>query len=280
MAWLTTMINQLESTILGLVVIALLAYVSYKKEVFDKKGSLSGVLISCVILIYGGLNWLTLLIAFTIIGSASTRVGLTTKKMVFSASNSSRKRADRGLKNVLANGIPPLVFVITDALKPGGYWGIAYAASLASATSDTLSTEIGLLSNNKPRRAVRLNQVVEKGVSGGVTLLGLASGAVGALSIGILSALLRVIPLDPRGVLLVTIAGLAGNYLDSVIGDLLQAKYRCVVCGRTTDETTHCGRRTRLSSGHPMINNHVVNFAVNSVAGLMALVLAQEMSVG
>jgi uncharacterized membrane protein len=55
--------------------------------------------------------------------------------------------------------------------------------------------------------------------------------------------------------------------MDSLLGATLQAQYRCPVCRKITEKTSHCGQEIiPLERGYRMINNDVVNFC-NTVAG-------------
>jgi uncharacterized protein (TIGR00297 family) len=85
---------------------------------------------------------------------------------------------------------------------------------MAVATADTWGTEIGVLSQRKPR-SILTGQIVPRGTSGGVTLLGTSATILGGLAIGAAGLLLlgdwRVIPLGMIG-------GVSGATIDSLLG--------------------------------------------------------------
>ena len=251
----------------GLIVLALLFYVALTRKYLTLQGSMAGAAIGVAILAIGGIRWLVLLIVFMLLGSLSTRAGRRMKDVRV------RDEADRGLKNVMANGIPPLVFAALLAISSRSMWSLAYAASIASATSDTFSTELGLLSRTLPRRISRPNESVRRGFSGGITPLGLMSGVIAAATIGLLAAGVDVIRSDPRLVSAVVVSGFAGDCIDSLMGDVLQAKYVCNPGGQLVEERDSCGGAARLVSGCRFVNNHVVNFVSNFLAGFLAISL-------
>lgn len=99
-------------------------------------------------------------------------------------------------------------------------------------TADTFSSELGILSNSKPRLITSPTRHVPKGTNGGVTLFGLLSGVLGALTIALLSAVLLprsghessyAIGARVQWFLAMTVFGSLGSVLDSFLGAVLQA---------------------------------------------------------
>ena len=146
-----------------------------------------------------GLGWrgVILLFAFFISGSLLTRLA-------------GGGGGQRSYRQVLANG------GVAALCAWFGSWPLA-AGALAAATADTWATEIGSFSPQAPRLITTWTPV-PKGSDGGVTLLGTAGGALGALLIAGSTALLY----SPR--LAVVWAGLVGMAADSVLGATLQGK--------------------------------------------------------
>lgn len=268
------MLGYYELTV-GLIVLVLLFYAALTRKYLTLHGSIAGVVIGVAILAIGGIRWLIPLIVFMLLGSLSTRAGRKMKNAV-----RARDEADRGLKNVMANGIPPLVFAVLLMISSRNLWSLAYTASIASATSDTFSTELGLLSGALPRRISRPGELVKRGFSGGITPLGLISGVIAAATIGLLAAGVDVIRSDPRLVSVAVVSGFAGDCIDSLMGDVLQAKYVCNPGGHLVEEKDSCGGDARLVSGCRFINNHVVNFVSNLLAGFLAISLIIWLSPG
>lgn len=130
----------------------------------------------------------------------------------FLSSSLLSEKATRNERQVLANG------GIAALAALAGSW-IAFAGSLAAATSDTWASEIGRRSRTPPR-LITNGRPVPAGTDGGITLLGTAGGIAGALFI---AALARA--MVPGGFLIaVAAAGIAGMLLDSLLGATLQGR--------------------------------------------------------
>ena len=99
----------------------------------------------------------------------------------------------------------------------------------AAVASDTFSSELGILSKNKPRLITAPWRVVPPGTNGGVTLTGLLAGLFGALIIAVTSTALLpfcqswTVQSKLQYTFGVTLAGFCGTLLDSYLGAVLQA---------------------------------------------------------
>lgn len=105
---------------------------------------------------------------------------------------------------------------------------IGVIANYAATLADTLSSELGILSQSPPRLITTL-RVTPRGTNGGVTLYGVAVGAGGAGVIGVVAAALLPACEAAWGfsekvwfVAFVAAVGAAGSLLDSVLGALFQ----------------------------------------------------------
>jgi uncharacterized membrane protein len=94
----------------------------------------------------------------------------------------------------------------------------------------------------------------------------LGSIVIGALALGLgASALVAVA---------VTVGGLAGALLDSLLGATVQSRLWCDRCGVQTEREVHdCGRPTHPIRGMTWIDNDLVNFLAGLTGGLLALSL-------
>jgi uncharacterized membrane protein len=111
---------------------------------------------------------------------------------------------------------------------------------------------------------------VPSGTSGGITLIGSAGGALGALIVSATGALVSGRPVIlPAGIFI----GLAGMLVDSGVGALLQGRFHCAACDEASEWRVHrCGQRTVLKGGLRWIDNDGVNlFATLFAAGAALL---------
>ena len=117
----------------------------------------------------------------------------------------------RGIANILGNGLAAMA-----ALSVG--WVAGFYAALSAALSDTLSSELGLLSHSRPVLITTL-KTVPTGENGAVSRMGLAAGVLGAALMG---GLYFFVTADFRIALFIMISGFLGNLMDSVIGATLE----------------------------------------------------------
>lgn len=264
----------------GLIFIAALALVAYKAKAIDGLGAASGAVISFVAFIAGGFAWLFVIVAFFAISSVLTKYRYAYKQQLGSAQE---KGGIRSWPNTLANGLIAGLAAIAEIVTHQDVFIVAFLGSIGAAMSDTVATEVGLLSKSKPRLIVNLKKFVEPGTSGGVTLIGELACVTSALvitaigtALGILSGGYRT--LSAAAISVIFGAILATNF-DSLIGGTLQGKNRCVVCGARTEALTHHEHPTQSISGKRFLDNNAVNLiatltgAVVSVAIFLVLLV-------
>ncbi|WP_227134541.1 DUF92 domain-containing protein [Halorubellus salinus] len=194
-------------------------YVSYYLETASVPGMLTGVLLGLLTIVLGGLEWFAVLIAFYGIGGLSTKFKYEEKAERGVAEDN---EGARGSGNVLGNSAVALAAVVGYAAVEPGYvplaaevYLFAFVGSLATAMSDTLSSEIGAVYDNP--RLVTTGARVDPGTDGAITWQGELAGFVGAaLVAGVAYALFPAV--DGAGAGVVFVAGVAGMTADSVLG--------------------------------------------------------------
>jgi uncharacterized protein (TIGR00297 family) len=156
---------------------------------------------------------------------------------------------------------------ITELIVPSSLWIVAGAGALAASAADTWGTEIGMLANSPPRM-ITTWRVVPTGTSGGVSGIGLAATAGGALFIALTAWLLHR---NDHAALAVVLGGTVGALADSVGGALWQSRRVCLHCGSATERLVHdCGTRTERAGGLGWLNNDGVNAACTLVGALVS----------
>jgi len=128
-------------------------------------------------------------------------------------------------------------------------------SNYAATCADTFSSELGILSKSKPRLVTAPWRVVPPGTNGGVSVVGVGAGLLGAFIIAVASTLLLpfckewTFAYKIKYTLAMTLAGLSGSLLDSVLGALLQASVVDVHSGKIIEGA---GGRKVLIHSHPM----------------------------
>jgi uncharacterized protein (TIGR00297 family) len=226
-----------------------------------------------------------LLLVFFISSSALSRIAKKRKQEV-EANYAKGDRRDAG--QVLANGGAAGVFMILHSFFPADTWPwFGAAASLAAANADTWATELGVLSRHPPR-LITSGRRVAPGASGGISTLGMLAALVGAALEGVAFVIILIgngllsSPLTSHALsqsvaflMLVTLAGLAGSMVDSLLGATLQAIYFCPACHKETERHPihSCGTATTLVHGVTWMNNDWVNAACTVSGALTAIIL-------
>jgi uncharacterized protein (TIGR00297 family) len=256
----------------GIILGAVIGYLAWRLRALSTSGAWAAAITGALIFGLGGLRWAILLLAFFVTSSALSRLfGRRKKKLEEKFSKGSQRDAAQ----VLANGGLGALLVLLHWLQPeASIWWLAFAGTLAAVNADTWATELGVLSPQSPR-LLTTGQVVERGASGGVTLLGYLAAAAGSGLIALLAAWLapQYRPgVNPLGLgLCVWLAGLAGCTLDSLLGATVQAIYRCPACQKETERHPYhtCGAQTMPLRGWLWLGNDVVN-GLASLAGAVA----------
>ncbi|MGH7580990.1 MAG: DUF92 domain-containing protein [Gemmatimonadales bacterium] len=168
----------------------------------------------------------------------------------------------RDHRQVLANGGVAAAAALLGLRNPGlGHWLLTSA--LAAATADTWATAFGARSRTPPRLILG-GAAVPPGTSGGVTALGSAGGAAGALLVAGTGA---VTAGSPALLPVAALVGFGGMLLDSMLGAALQGRFRCEGCGERSEWPVHrCGRPTIHEGGLAWLDNDAVNFSAGAAA--------------
>ena len=256
----------------GLVLAAIASYLAHRLHSLTAGGAVAATMLGTVIFGLGGWQWAVLLLTFFILSSALTRAFGGSKS---SAEEKYAKGGERDEMQVISNGGVACVFVVLHAFFPGAAWPwIGFAGALAAVNADTWATELGVLSPGRPRLITRLGTQVEKGTSGGVSLVGTGASLLAAAVIGALAAWFS--GAAPGPILLdVASAGLIGSLVDSLLGATVQAMYFCPKHQKETEKhPLHaCGTPTVHLRGWKWLDNDLVNVACAITGAGTALLL-------
>jgi uncharacterized protein (TIGR00297 family) len=226
--------------------------VSYRLHLLSLSGALAAIAVGIPVFGFGGWMWAVPTLAFFLLSNLLSKVGKAKKKqfdLVF------EKGGQRDAYQVLANGgvagVIALIYAVTGRvdLFP------LYCTALAAAAADTWATELGTLAKGTPRLVTTFRKV-PAGTSGGITITGLVSASGGAMTVALSGWIFYG---DLYTVFWVTLCGVLGSVLDSLLGATVQAQYQCDVCDKVTEKRAHCDRETQRISGWAWMNNDWVN---------------------
>ncbi len=259
------MTADLVGTLAGLAVVLTVGSAGYFNRSVDASGFLAGLLVGIAFVLGGGLPATFMLITFFLVGSAFTKYKYGLKEELGAAE---LRGGARTWRNVVANLLFPTSMLLMHSLTSWEPAMLAFVSSLAGALSDTLGSEIGVLSANPPIMIHTLRRV-PPGTSGAISPLGTLASLIGALLIGIEAFSFSMIGLSQLP--LVVVLGFSCSLIDSLLGALLQVRYRCIGEDRVVEDPSLCNGGARPVRGVRWLDNHAVNLIST---GLVAIISA------
>ena len=205
--------------LLTLLFMIFLGYALGRVRLADVSGVLSGILMGFLIVSFTDFRWFVLILSFFVIGGIFTKYKYDYKRAIGIAQEGG---GARGYRNVFGNGLIALVCAIAFGITGNALLVIAFIGAVATATGDTLASEIGQTYRKLPRLITDL-RLVTHGTDGGITMLGEYSAVAGAGAIAIIAILLGVGAFNTM--VPVILGGFFGANVDSVLGAVLERRH-------------------------------------------------------
>lgn len=243
--------------IVSILVTPLIIALAGKKNALTFDGVIAAIILDVVISISLGNFGFVILSAFFALGILTDKIKKTGEKREQKATFYKKARGEtRNCIQVISNGgvggVASLLYLITGERM----FLIAFVASFCEALADTAASGIGSLS--KTAFDVFRMKRCDKGLSGGVSIIGTVASLIGALVIALIAMFFGAITLTE--VLIVSLCGFLGCAFDSLLGSIAQVKYKCALCGKITEKRTHCENTAVYYSGLKFVDNNTVNF--------------------
>ena len=223
--------HQINNVIVLLILSAgVIASIRLKK--LTVAAAITGGVLGWLVFAGGGYTGLGMLAAFFIMGTAATSWKKQQKSL----------QTTRTAGQVLANGGVAALAGLGALILPAycHLFDLAMAGSLASATADTLSSELGIIYGRRHYNILTWKPDV-RGKDGVVSIEGTLIGIAGAAFIALIYSIKHP---SFAGIGIITLSGAIGNLVDSILGASLERK------------------------GH--IGNDMVNFLNTLAAGVLA----------
>lgn len=199
----------------GIVAFVVLSLFLLSIRAFDVTATLVAFLFGIIIIKLQGIQWFVILFTFLIVSLYATFYGRMKAHAI--------SHECRGVDNVISNGL--VAFMTTVFSFPYVFLG-----SVSAALSDTLSSEIGILSKEEPRMITNLSKAVPPGTNGAVSILGTLAAAGGAAITATLAVIFASSFLPAEEAVLVYpklklffsvfVGGFIGSITDSFLGVL------------------------------------------------------------
>lgn len=176
-------------------------------------GALVGVVIAFILMMAAGLGGFIPLLAVFFLTLISTRWGYKRKQRLGVA----ERRRGRTASQVLANLAPAAICALPAIWFPelSDILMIGAVAALTEAAADTVSSELGQATSRGAYMITNFRDV-PIGTNGAISVEGTISGCVAATILSWVSAAYGLI--DWRWTFVIAFAGIAGMFLDSVMG--------------------------------------------------------------
>ncbi len=234
--------------------ILLIVFIAYNKKSLQKSGIFPALAIGWGLYFTGGWSFLIALYAFFISSSIASSFHKQAKESL--AKKVKGKTSNRDCFQVLASGIVSLFFSLCYFFTNEDVFYVLVFVSLAVSNADTWASELGILSKKDPYTLIPFRKCY-KGVSGGVSFLGLVASFFGAFLIALLCyGTMHSVFLF----FLVLCFGFLGALLDSLLGSTCQVLYYDKKTKRYS-EVKQVGYQ--YQRGLSFMNNEMVNFVSN-----------------
>lgn len=243
---------------------------AYKRNALTGWGIVAAVIMDLVVSLALGNFGFTILISFFI---GSIAVDKIKKRAKNPGRNDIEAKGDkRDVIQVIANGFIPSVCAFCFVMSHGNtVFALAFVASLAEAFSDTAASGMGALSK-RSYDVFKLKRC-EKGMSGGMSVIGTLSALFGSVLISLIALMFQSKVFGVKFFVIALICAFIGSVFDSFLGSVFQVKYRCVSCSKLTEKPVHCGQRAEKYSGVSFMDNDFVNFFSGLFTASLALIL-------
>ncbi len=209
--------------VLILAICVVLGIITYRFSLLTADGSLAAAIVGLII---GLINpsWLILLFSFLIAGVIVTRYRFGEKE---GKGVQEGRKGERGWQNVLSTGSVPLFIAILSLNGiDSGISSALFMVAIATAASDTLASEMGVLSN---RTYLITNfRSVKAGTNGGVSAYGTLWALIGAFVTSVFGGLFLTYfsetpySADIYYLIIPGIFGFLGCVIDSILGATLE----------------------------------------------------------
>lgn len=184
-------------------------------------GALTGGILAGLLYKGAGITGIVMLGAFFVAGSAATALGRSRKEQLGIAEENKGKR---NAWQVLANGGVAALAGLLAWLNPqqAALWQLAAAASLASASADTLSSEMGSIYGKSFYNILTFKKD-KCGLDGVISMEGTLWGIAGSALIALIFMITYAYAYSALA-LWIVFAGFIGNMADSILGASLERK--------------------------------------------------------
>ncbi len=213
----------MPQTVPWLIVNTVLALVGYAAKSVNFSGAIGGWALGTILIFGAGWPMYVALLAFFIIGTATTKLGYKRKAERGLAQEGEGRR---GFSHAFSNvGVAAICSIAVSRLFRADALDLAVVAylmgiaSLATAAADTTASEIGQLIGRRAFLPLTLKRV-PVGTEGAISIEGTLAGAIGGTIVAAISVwtLQRLLPIPYALVAFIALSAFLGSYIESLAG--------------------------------------------------------------
>lgn len=246
-----------------LVLNTLLAVLGYALRSVTLSGMIGGWLLGVVLIVFGFPTLYFVLLAFFVLGTITTKIGYRRKADLGIAQESGGRR---GFGHAFANvGVAAICAIALSLTGATEFWWAAVAA-LATATADTVASEVGQLIGRRTFMPLTFRSV-PRGTEGAISLEGTAAGIAAAALVSFIGFLAIMTPGEEAWTLFQVDLTDPGLWLAALTPVVVCAT--CAFIGSYVESLAGTWNRTRNLG----IANGALNFFNTAVGAALALAI-------
>ena len=250
--------DQLQSLLLFTLLFIVLSLLAAYKQWLTVSGAVAACWVALLLYITGGFKAFIAPGIFLISGSLLSKLN-----------KQQKEKEGRNAKQVFANGIVGILFMIFYSIAQQDIYLIAAIISFCISMSDSSSSEMGVYLKGNTYDILSFKKM-PIGVSGGISLQGTLAGLAGALLLSF--AAFYTYHLSFTIFLWITVAGFTGMLADSVLGSWLQIKYK-TTDEMLSDDAEHGAIKIK---GFTWCNNDMVNICSNILVTILFFYILRQ----
>jgi uncharacterized protein (TIGR00297 family) len=260
--WVLLLINLSAVQIQTLLLVAILFAALSAFAVHKKWLTLSGATAAC---------WVALLLFTTGGYKAFIAPGifLISGSLLSKLNKPQKEKEGRNAKQVFANGITGIIFMILYGIIKEEIYLITAIVSFCISMADSTSSELGFYFKGATFDILSFKKL-RPGVSGGISAAGTLAGLAGAMLLAFITSYFYSFSVSVF--LCILIAGFAGMLADSILGSWLQIKYK-TLDGKLCDDEENGAKKVK---GLSWCTNDMVNILSNMLITLLFFYILKQ----
>lgn len=257
--------------IITVAVLPILTVLVFVSKGLSFSGGVAAVILLLLIAFYSAGSLMPILFVTLMFGIA-TVVSVVSKRIRERRCEVEQTNHARTGRQVLAVGVTAVVGLILYYYTEQVVFCVLYYVCIAEQLADSMSSDIGCLTNGKTVDILTLKPV-ERGLSGGISLLGTVLGLLSGFAMLSIPFVAKTANMSLLCYIEASLVAFVGTLIDSAMGSRFQALYSCKACGVKTESEYHCNTKAELIKGYSAIKNVTVNFITSVCTFLLGLLV-------